>query len=121
MSSLSYRNEIGPHAPPALRGYACYYFVAHHQTEASRERKIDVSLWSPESPTGPLAHAEELRKQLTPEARLAILWIKDAWHRLPSYPYRVSGMDIYEAVLKHSVRTPEQFGSYLSRRGLPTS
>ena len=117
---LSYRNEIGPLAPPELRGYGRYYFVARHQTEAGREWKIDVSLWSPEPPPGPLAHAEELRRRLTPETRLAILWIKDAWHRLPSYPDRVSGMDIYEAVLEHGVRTPEQFGSYLGRRGLPT-
>jgi hypothetical protein len=116
---LSYRNEIGPLAPLELRGYGRYYFVARHQTEAGSEWKIDVSLWSPESPPGPLAHAEELRRRLTPETRLAILWIKDAWHPLPSYPDVVSGMDIYEAVLEHGVRTPEQFGSYLSRRGLP--
>jgi hypothetical protein len=116
---LSYRNEIGPLAPPELRGYGRYYFVVRHQTEAGREWKIDVSLWSPESPPGPLARAEELMRRLTPETRLAILWIKDAWHRLPSYPDRVSGMDIYEAVLEHGVRTPEQFGSYLGRRGLP--
>ena len=117
---LSYRNEIGPLAPLELRGYGRYYFVARHQTETGREWKIDVSLWSPESPPGPLAHAEELRRRLTPETRLAILWIKDAWHRLPSYPDVVGGMDIYEAVLEHGVRTPEQFGSYLSRSGLPT-
>jgi hypothetical protein len=117
---LSYRNEIGPLAPPELRGYGRYYFVARHQTEAGREWKIDVSLWSPESPPGPLAHAEELGRRLTPETSLAILWIKDAWYPHPSYPDVVSGMDIYEAVLECGVRTPEQFGSYLSRRGLPT-
>jgi hypothetical protein len=117
---LYYRKEIGILAPPELRGYGRYYFVARHQTEAGREWKIDVSLWSPESPPGPLAHAEELMRRLTPETRLAILWIKDAWYRLPSYPDVVSGMDIYEAVLEQGVRTPEQFGSYLSRRGLPT-
>jgi hypothetical protein len=117
---LSYRNEFGPLAPPELRGHGRYYFVARHQTEAGSEWKIDVSLWSPKSPPGPLSHAEELMRRLTPETRLAILWIKDAWHRLPSYPDRVSGMDIYEAVLEHGVRTPEQFGSYLGRRGLPT-
>jgi hypothetical protein len=116
---LSYRNEIGPLGPPELGGYGRYYFVAHHQTEAGCEWKIDVSLWSPESPPGPLAHAEELRRRLTPETRLTILWIKDAWCRLPSYPDVVSGMDVYEAVLEHDVRTPEQFGRYLRRRGLP--
>jgi hypothetical protein len=117
---LSYRNEVGPLAPPELRGYGRYYFVAYHQTEAGREWKIDVSLWTPESPPGPLARAEELRRRLTPETKLAILWIKDTWHRLPYYPEVVSGMDIYEAVLEHGVRTPEQFGRYLSQRSLPT-
>ena len=117
---LDYSNEIGRLAPPELRGYGRYYFVAHHETDAGDEWKIDISLWSPESPPGPLAHAEELRRQLTPETRLAILWIKDVWHQVPSYPDQVSGMDIYDAVLKHGVRTPEQFGRYLRQRGLPT-
>ena len=116
---LDYRNETGRLTPPELRGYGRYYFVVHHETETGDEWKIDVSLWSPDSPPGPLAHAEELRKRLTPETRLAILWIKDVWHRMPSYPYRVSGMDVYDAVLEHGVRTPEQFGGYLRRRGLP--
>jgi len=117
---LLYRNEIGPLAPPELRGYGRYYFVARHQTEAGDEWKIDVSLWSPESPPGPHAHAEELHSPLTPETRLAILWIKDTWHRLPYYPDQVSGMDIYEAVLEHGISTPEQFGEFLRQRGLPT-
>jgi len=118
---LDYRNETGRLAPPELRGYGRYYFVAHHETDAGDEWKIDVSLWSPEAPPDPLAHAEDLRRRLTPETRLAILWIKDVWHRLPSYPDRVSGMDVYDAVLEHGVRTPEQFGRYLRRRGLPAS
>ena len=114
---LDYRNEIGELAPQELKGYGRYYFVARHETEAGDEWKIDVSLWSPEAPPRPSAHAEELRRRLTPETRLAILWIKDVWHQVPSYPDRVSGMDVYEAVLEHGVRTPEQFGRYLRRRG----
>ena len=106
---------------PGLRGYGRYYSVARHETKAGDEWKIDVSLWSPQAPPGPSAHAEELRRRLTPETRLAVLWIKDVWHRLPSYPERVSGMDVYEAVLEQGVRTPEQFGGYLRRRGLPAS
>jgi hypothetical protein len=118
---LDYRNEIGRLAPPELREYGRYYFVAHHETEAGDAWKIDVSLWSPEAPPGPLAHAEELRRRLTPETRLAILWIKDVWHRVTSYPDQISGMDVYDAVLEHGVRTPEQFGRYLRRCGLPAS
>ena len=47
---LDYRNEVGRLTPPELRGYGRYYFVAYHETEAGDEWKIDVSLWSPESP-----------------------------------------------------------------------
>ena len=116
---VEYRNETGRLVPPELRGHGRYYFVAHLDTEAGDEWKIDVSLWTPESPQGPLTHAQELRRRLTPDSRLAILWIKDVWYRRPQYPDRVSGMDIYDAVLEHGVRTPEQFGTYLRGRGLP--
>ncbi len=34
---LHYRNEIGRLAPPELRGYGRYYFVAHHETDAGDE------------------------------------------------------------------------------------
>jgi hypothetical protein len=118
-TQLSYRKQIARLAPPELRGYERYYFVVRHENEAGREWKIDISLWSPKSPPGPLTHAQEMRRRLTPETRLTILWIKDAWHRLPSYPDVVGGTDVYEAVLEHGVRTPEQFGRYLRRRGLP--
>ena len=64
-----YRNEMGRLAPPELRGCGRYYFVSRHQTEAGKEWKIDVSLWSPGAPQGP--HAEELGRRLTPETRLA--------------------------------------------------
>src|SRR5215207_7291833 len=57
---LDYRNEIGGLAPHELKGYGRYYFVARHETDAGDEWKIDVSLWSPEAPPGPSAHAEEL-------------------------------------------------------------
>jgi hypothetical protein len=62
---LHYSNETGRLASPELRGYGRYYFVVYHQTEAGEEWKIDISLWSPGSPPGPLAHAEELRGRLT--------------------------------------------------------
>ena len=116
---MDYRNETGRLTPPELQGYGRYYFVVWHETDAGDEWKIDVSLWSPEAPPGPLVHAQELRRRLTPETRLAILWIKDVWHRMPSYPDWVSGMDVYDAVLEHGVRTPEQFGGHLRQRGLP--
>jgi hypothetical protein len=41
--------------------------------------------------------------------RLAILTIKDVWHRLPVYPYEVEGIEIYDVVLEHGERTPDDF------------
>jgi hypothetical protein len=61
-----------------------------------------------------------MRRRLTDETRLAILWIKDAWHRLPSYRTSVLSIDIYDAVLEHGVRTPGAFARYLGERGKPT-
>ena len=54
--------------------------------------------------------------RLTPETRLAVLRIKDAWFRRPEYRSTVRGYDIYEAVLDHGVRTERDFEAYLSRR-----
>ncbi len=86
---LRYRNEVGRLAPPGLRGYGRNYFVAHHETEAGEEWKIDVSLWSPGSPgspPGPLAHPKEPKGRLSPETRLAILWIRTRGTGCPPTP-----------------------------------
>jgi hypothetical protein len=50
----------------------------------------------------------------------AVLRIKDAWHRLPSYPDKVGAREIYTAVLDDGVRTPQQFAAWLARHDLPT-
>jgi hypothetical protein len=58
-----------------------------------------------------------MQRRLTDETRLAILWIKDVWHRRPTYPYEVGGVDVYDAVLEHGVRTPDEFAAHLRARG----
>ena len=63
--------------------------------------------------------AETLARRLTDETRAAILWIKDVWHRRPSYPEVVGGVEIYDAVLDHGVRDPAGFAAYLRARGMP--
>jgi len=114
-----YRQETGRHAPPELRGDERYYFVLHYETPGEDEWKIDISFWLSDAPRGHLPFLERLASQVTDETRLAILWIKDVWHRLPTYPYQVGGFDVYDAVLEHGVRTPRQFEAYLRKRGLP--
>jgi hypothetical protein len=56
----------------------------------------------------------------TPESRLAILRLKDVWHRLPHYPGVVSAWEIYDAVLNDDVRTLDELDAFLAARGLPT-
>ena len=119
VTKLHYLNESEGHTPAELQGDERYYFVTYYETEAGPEWKIDISFWLSEKPRTQLAHLEYLSKRLTEETRLAILWIKDIWHRFPSYPYQVGGIDIYDAVLEHGVRTPAQFKMYLLERGMP--
>lgn len=80
--------------------------------------KVDISIWLHLVDRPHRAAAEALRN-VSAEQRLAILHIKDHWQRSPNYPYVVSGMDVYMAVLECDVRTPEEFSSYLRAKNLP--
>lgn len=116
---VEFRNETGRHTPPELRGDERLYAVLHLETGEGRVWKIDISFWLSDAPRDQLPYLDRLASRLTDETRLAILWIKDVWSRLPTYPYEVGGFDIYEAVLNHGVRTPRAFEVYLRERGLP--
>jgi hypothetical protein len=116
---LHYHNDTGEYAPAELRGDERYYFVVYYQSEAGNEWKIDLSFWLSDAPRNQLAYIEYLNQKMTDDTKLAILWIKDVWYRHPTYPYQVGGTDIYDAVLEHGIRTPEQFRSYLLEHGLP--
>ena len=52
---------------------------------------------------------------------MAVLRLKDDWHRRPAYPHQVCGMQIYTAVLDDGVRTPDQFAAWLAQQGLPVT
>ncbi len=96
-----------------------YFFMVMYDYGSETDWKIDISFWLGED-----VHAEPvydmLEQKLTPETRLAILYIKDVWWRQPSYRQEVSSVDIYDAVLLHGIRTLDQFDQYLSERGKPT-
>jgi hypothetical protein len=119
ITKLHYHNDTGKYAPAELRGDERYYFVVYYENEAGNEWKIDLSFWLSDTPRNQLAYIEYLTQKLTEETKLAILWIKDVWCHHATYPYQVGGTDIYDAVLEHGVRTPEQFHSYLLERGMP--
>ncbi|GHO95191.1 hypothetical protein KSF_052390 [Reticulibacter mediterranei] len=119
VTKLHYHNDTGKYAPAELRGDERYYFVVYYENEAGNEWKIDLSFWLSDAPRTQLAYIEYLNQKMTEETKLAILWIKDVWCHHATYPYQVGGTDIYNAVLEHGVRTPEQFRSYLLEHGIP--
>jgi hypothetical protein len=119
ITQVDYRDQTGHRAPPVIQGDERYYFSAHYETATGEDWKIDLSLWLTDAPRNYLPYTERLKQQLTDETRLAILWIKDVWHRLPTYPDEGGGFDVYEAVLCEGVRTPEEFNAYLQARGFP--
>jgi len=119
ITRLSYSNETGARSPAGDPADERFYFVIHYEPDSGTEWKIDISVWTSDAPRPHLAQLAELERRLTDETRLAILWIKDVWHRLPVYPYEVGGFEVYDAVLEHGARTPDDFDQYLRKRGLP--
>lgn len=96
-----------------------YFFMVYYERPGQAEWKLDISFWLDEGVRPePLHDANE--QQLTPETRLTILRIKDAWYQLPAYRSEVYSTDIYDAVLQHGVRTLIEFDQYLVERGKPT-
>jgi len=114
-----YRRETGPRSPTGRPADERHYFVLRYQTAAGDEWKIDLSFWLCDAPRSYRRQLEQLASRLTEETRLAILSLKEIWCRLPSYPEQVSGVDVYDAVLEHGVRTAAEFSAYLEARGLP--
>ena len=115
MKLVRYLNQRGAFSPPDPMDERLF-FALYYQPEGGDEWKIDVSFWVSPMPRTERAPAEHIAARLDDESRLAILWIKDVWRLLPTYPYEVGGVDIYDAVLDHGVRTPSQFRAYLAER-----
>ena len=87
--------------------------AVHYRAEAARAR--------PGVPPAASRTAALSLPQVTSTAlrlRIAVLRIKDHWHRQPAYPHRVGGLDIYTAVVDDGVRTLDEFSAWLAARGL---
>ncbi|HLX38956.1 MAG TPA: hypothetical protein VKR42_00405 [Ktedonobacteraceae bacterium] len=119
VNRFRYLNESGTFNPTHLLMDERYYFGVYYNTPAGIEWKIDISFWLMQGIHPEPVH-DAMKRQLTPETRLAILWIKDVWYQLPSYRNEVYSTDIYDAVLQHGVRTPGEFDRYLAQRGKPS-
>lgn len=115
---FDYRDERGPRSPTGTSRDERYHVpiaLSHH----GREWRIDLTLWLNDPHTNLTAWHEHLRESITGEQRSAILRIKDVWHRLPSYPDRIGGTEIYTAVIDAGVRSPHQFAAWLADNGYP--
>lgn len=119
VKEVRYFNQSGPLNSTGLQIYERYFFMVFYDTTAAKEWKIDISFWLGEGIHPEPIH-DAIEQHLTPETRLAILWIKDMWYQLPLYRTEVYSTDIYDAVLQHGVRTPTEFDRYLAQRGKPT-
>ena len=96
-----------------------YFFMVYYECPGQAEWKLDISFWLDEGVRPEPLH-DAIEQQLTPETRLTILRIKDAWYQLPAYRSEVASTDIYDAVLQHGVPTLTEFDQYLVERGKPT-
>jgi hypothetical protein len=109
VTAFRYADERGPRSPTGERRDERY-----HVPMTLDGWRIDLSIWLYDDHAHVTAWHEALRERLIDEQRLAILQIKDVWHRRPEYPDEVSGFEIYTAVLEHGVRTPDEFGAWLA-------
>jgi hypothetical protein len=119
VARIDYRNQTGARSPSGTSADERLYVVLRYESELRTEWKIDLSLWTSDAPRPHLGELTDLMRRLTADTRLAILWIKDVWCRLPVYPDVISGYEVYGAVLDHDVRTPDDFDTFLRAQGLP--
>ncbi|WP_019588529.1 hypothetical protein [Deinococcus apachensis] len=111
-----YRDETGERSPSGNPSDERHYFVLRYAAVSGQVWKIDVTVWRSAAPRPQRGHAEHLARALTQEQRLAVLWVKRVWCDRPEYPEEVGGTDVYDAVLHHGVRTPEDFERFLAQR-----
>lgn len=110
LTGFEYRDERGPRSPTGERRDERFHLALR-----VGEWRVDLSIWLYDDHAAVTAYHRDLAASLTDEQRLTILRIKDVWHRRPEYPDEVSGFEIYTAVREHGVRTPEEFGAFLTR------
>ena len=117
---FDYREDRGPRSPTGTARDERYHLVIA-LARNGRTWRIDLTLWLNDPHADITAWHESLRDTITADQRGAILRIKDVWHRprLPSYPDRIGGLQIYNAVLDDDVRTPQEFAAWLAAHGYP--
>ena len=115
-----YTNETGSRSFSGHARDERLFFMIYVARADERTWKIDIPFWLYPESRGEQQYMQSITSRLTPESRLAILWLKDIWHISPVYPVAVGSVDIYAAVLEHGVRTPDEFDAHLRTQGKPT-
>jgi hypothetical protein len=83
--------------------------------------KLDLSLFTEGIPPEVDVFQRDLIGRLDDDLRVAILRLKELWHRRPEYPEVVGGYEICCAALA-GARTPQDLDAYLEEQGvLPPS
>jgi hypothetical protein len=116
VTGLDYRDERGSRCVTSEVRDERYHVTL--TVESAERWQIDLTLWLHDLHRNVTGWHEELRERITAEQRLAVLRIKDHWHRQPAYPHHVGGLDIHTAVLEDGVRTLDGFSAWLAERGL---
>jgi hypothetical protein len=116
---FTYRDERGERCPTGQARDERYHVPFDLDAGQGRWR-IDLSVFLRDLHAHVADWHARLRDTITDEQRLAVLRIKDVWHRLPSYPDEVGGWEVYTAVVGGGVRTPEQFARWLAANGFPS-
>lgn len=116
IGAIRYRYDHAAQNPANDPNNDRYYYALFYQGGDGHEWKIDISIWIATPPHVERLPYSELIARLNDETRLAILWIKDQWFARPEYRMTVSSVDLYDAVLDHGVRTPDEFTAYLRAR-----
>jgi hypothetical protein len=117
IGAIRYRYDYAAQNPTNDPNDDRYYYALFYQSDGDHEWKIDISIWIADPPHVERLPPSSLIGRLNDETRLSILWIKDQWFARPEYRVTISSVDIYDAVLDHGVRTPEEFAAYLRARG----
>jgi hypothetical protein len=115
VTGLEYRDERGARCVTDQVRDERYHVTL--TVEDTDRWQLDLTLWLHDLHRNVTQWHEELRGRITAEERIAVLRIKDYWHRQPGYPDHVGGLDIYTAVVDDEVRTLEEFAAWLGRRG----
>jgi hypothetical protein len=114
---LSFRNDAG-HWNVDSRYPDGLYWLVEYVAPPDLVWTLDLWFLADGTIQFDLEHMATLPPRLTPEVRAAILWIKEAVAADTSRPRGPSYL-IYEAVLDHGVRTPDEYARYAGRAETP--